>query len=116
MRLVATQEVKNARQLRIRDAEWACVEPWIDPYRGGRCLAGGCVTGFVRAKAAGLGFDVVGVEPSPHAHGVEDDAGTPFDDSIIHGQAERLPFETATFDVVYSSHALEHFENQKAGL
>jgi ubiquinone/menaquinone biosynthesis C-methylase UbiE len=60
---------------------------------------------------------VVGVDPAPGAHGVgRYTQGIIEDRSIIQGFAENLPFNDASFDVVFSSHVLEHVASVEASL
>ena len=113
---IADDETYNARQKRNRDAEWAAIEQILKPYSRGAFLDVGCGTGYVLEKAGRLGFKVVGVDPERGIYGVQDPSAAATAANVIKSVAERLPFKDATFSVVYSSHALEHFNDQNAGL
>ncbi len=105
MALLATETLCNERQKIIRDLEWTFVQPLL-PSSPGRFLDVGCGTGYQMAKARALGFDVCGVDPRPNVHGVT--GGEPSDtlSLIRQGTAQQLPCSDASFDVVFSSHAL----------
>jgi SAM-dependent methyltransferase len=102
------------RQQRIRDLEWASIEPLIRPRVPGRFLDVGCGTAYSVSKARELGFSAEGVDPEGGRYGVP--ASPDISGLIIKGEAEQLPFDNGRFDVVYSSHALEHFRDRDAGL
>jgi SAM-dependent methyltransferase len=112
---VSDAETFNRRQRVIRDLEWAEAERVLRPKAPGRLLDVGCGTGYAMVKARALGFEVTGLEPS-----TQDVRGVRFggDDSlkITTGTAEEMPFDTHAFDMVYSSHALEHFHDRDRGL
>lgn len=111
---VASKEVFNVRQKRIRDLEWSAAEEILKKFAPGRFLDVGCGTGYTLAKAQELGFSVVGTEPEIGMYGVADSA--PSDIEIIEAVAEDLPFADNEFDLVFSSHALEHFQDRAQGL
>ena len=105
MALLSTETLCNERQKIIRDLEWDFVRQAL-PSPPGRFLDVGCGTGYQLAKARSLGFEVFGVDPRPNVHGV---TGHDPDDtlaSIRVGTAQQLPFPDASFNVVFSSHAL----------
>jgi SAM-dependent methyltransferase len=72
----------------------------------------GCGTGAVLAEVArrGIGLKQVGIDvadPSDHA-----DPGAATLDMMTYDGA-RLPFDDASFDLVYASHVVEHVENPR---
>jgi len=75
--------------------------------RGQRVLEVGCGTGHWLAQLEAWGCDAVGVEPSTgmlaraRARLLQAD--------LVRGQAEALPFETASFDRVLCINAVHHF-------
>ncbi|TGO02914.1 hypothetical protein PN36_16475 [Candidatus Thiomargarita nelsonii] len=111
---LANKEVFNTRQKRIRDLEWNNTEKFLKHYSHSSFLDVGCGTGYALSKAQKLGFSVIGIEPEIDVYGVIDSSN--FNPLIIKGVAEELPFETEQFEVVYSSHALEHFQDREQGL
>jgi ubiquinone/menaquinone biosynthesis C-methylase UbiE len=111
-----TLEIINARQARIRDLEWLAVEPYLSEIGPGRFLDVGCGTGFAMRKAQKLGFEVSGIEPSVGEFGVRNDQEKDIRGLIQCGVAEDMPYEDHSFDIVYSSHALEHFDDRVKGL
>ena len=111
---VANEETFNRRQKVIRDLEWGEIEKILAELPRGRFLDVGCGTGYALGKAKALGFDVTGLEPSSNKWGVHDQSNT--HGEIVEGVAETIPFGDATFDLVYSSHALEHFADRHRGL
>ncbi len=103
-------------QERIRQFEWDQIKNYIS--YGSSFLDVGCGAGYSLMKAK-IEFDckVVGIDPEPGAHGVgrytsEEWKSLP----IIQGSAENLPFDDNSFDVVYSSHVLEHVSSEKKTL
>ena len=111
---VASKEVFNVRQKRIRDLEWGAAEEILKNFTSGRFLDVGCGTGYTLSKAQELGFSVVGTEPEIGIYGVTDSASSQVE--IVEAVAEDLPFPDYDFDIVYSSHALEHFQDREQGL
>lgn len=94
----------NAYQKIIRDNEWNAIESYIKENT--KFLDVGCASGYAMMKASERrGCDVFGIDPEPNKFGVK------FDNKnikIIKANAEELPFDDKTFDVVYSSHVIEH--------
>ena len=110
-----TEKIESYQQ-RIRDLEWSSYVNYIP--KESRFLDVGCGAGYniERAKLE-LGCDVIGVDPAPGEHGVgRFSKGIIEERSIIQGFAEKLPFESNTFDVVFSSHVLEHVNDIDASL
>lgn len=115
---MATKEQVERRQLRIRDAEWACIRDYLPA--SGRFLDIGCGAGHNMLKARDEhGLDVDGIDPDPGAHGVgryEKERVASISDSIQQGFAEELPYADAQYDVVFSSHVLEHVQDVRQSL
>lgn len=109
-------ETFNERQKRSRDAEWEAVEEFIRERAPGRFLDVGCGTGYAMAQARRLGFNVTGIDPEAGRYGVQDKSVSDISRFIINGVAEKLPFKNDSFDVVYSSNAIEHFNDPDAGI
>ncbi len=106
----------NRRQKRGRDAEWEAFVPFLAELAPGTFLDVGCGTGYAMVQGKGLGFEVFGVDPELSKFGVRDESVNAVADRMVTAAAERLPFENARFDLVYSSHAIEHFADPKAGV
>jgi len=101
----------------IRDVEWNAVAGFI-PERSS-FLDIGCGSGYSMQRAfEEKKCSVRGIDPEPFKHGVgrkydEKVAGeteNPF--KIVQGNGEALPFSDREFDIVYSSHVLEHAQNE----
>jgi ubiquinone/menaquinone biosynthesis C-methylase UbiE len=110
------RDVANVYQKRIRDLEWNAVKPY---FKKGTFLDVGCGAGYAMKKAKDE-FDskVYGIDPQPGQHGVgREGSNYNIDDiTIIQATAEKIPFEDNTFDVVYSSHVLEHVASEEKSL
>ena len=84
----------------------------IDP-QGKRALDVGCGGGLLAEEVARLGFRVTGVDPSEpsletaRAHARDEGLEIEY----LAAAGEDLPFEDATFDVVYCCDVLEHVES-----
>ena len=104
----------NEYQKIIRDTEWEGIKPY---FKKGKMLDVGCGTGYslLRAKKE---FDVeaYGIDPEPMRHGVHGAENELDTIEIKAGMAEALPYADAMFDVLYSSHVLEHVENKPKAL
>lgn len=106
-----SKEETNKNQKTIRDIEWSAIEQFI---KKGFFLDVGCGAGYSMKKAKEIGCKSFGIDPKPMEHGVGR-FGSNFiiDDVIIKkAEAECIPFETNMFDTVYSSHVLEHVNNE----
>ena len=103
-------------QERIRQLEWNSIFEYVP--KNARFLDVGCGAGYSLLKAkTELNCDVIGIDPEPGAHGVgrytsDDWKNLP----IIKGYSENLPFEENSFDLVYSSHVLEHVSSEEKSL
>lgn len=109
-------ETFNRRQKRGRDAEWTTLAPQLGERSPGAFLDAGCGTGYAMAQAREIGFNVFGIDPEMAAYGVRDESVKAVADRIVIAKAEHLPFADDFFDVVYSSHAIEHFTSVETGL
>jgi ubiquinone/menaquinone biosynthesis C-methylase UbiE len=88
------------------------VERWLGEGDGRRLLDVGCGTGFHLARWTELGFRCVGVEPAP-AMLAKARAGTN-GCALAQGDAARLPFVGAHFDVVTSIEVLRYMSSPEA--
>jgi len=111
---LAKKEVLNFRLKRIRDLEWSHTEDVLKSYSPGTFLDIGCGSGYAISKAHNLGFSAIGIDRQIGIRGVI--ASSWVMDSMIETLAEALPFKNDYVDVVYSSHALEHFSDRDLGL
>ena len=113
---LSKKEAVEAYQQVIRDKEWSAIESYIS--NNSVFLDVGCGAGYAMQQAREkLNCICKGIDPDPGAHGVgrflkELVPG----ETIIQGQAENLPFKDEQFDVVFSSHVLEHVENERVTL
>lgn len=108
-------KVEQYQQI-IRDAEWGSIANNIP--RKSKFLDVGCGAGYSLMKASlDLNCEVEGIDVDPGSHGVgrfiKDMVKTV---PIKKGYAENLPYENESFDVVYSSHVLEHVNNEAKSL
>ncbi len=110
-----SKEETNANQKLIRDVEWEAVEPFINK---GKFLDVGCGAGYSMKKAQDLGCEVFGIDPDPGGHGVgRTGSNFPVGEVVIKKAfAEEIPFENEMFDTVYSSHVLEHVNDEQKAL
>lgn len=115
--LVSDQNKIEHLQQQIRDMEWAAIVDEI-PHKSS-FLDVGCGAGYAMYKAkTEKECSIYGIDPDPGGHGVGRFFGQfPTETISIHkGFAEELPFETNTVDVVYSSHVLEHVNDEQLAL
>lgn len=105
-----SKEATNVNQKRIRDVEWAAVLPYV---RSGTLLDVGCGAGYAMQRAREAGLIPFGIDPSPGAHGVGREGSNYSLEAMEIRQAfaESIPFDDSRFDVVYSSHVLEHVQS-----
>jgi len=104
-------------QKKIRDVEWNSVADFI-PEKS-TFLDIGCGSGYSMKRASGEKNCLVkGIDPEPFQHGVGrnwEEHVTPETEKsfyIWQGNGESLPFNDSEFDIVYSSHVLEHVQNE----
>ncbi len=111
-RSISSKKKIEKLQQKIRDEEWRYLINEIP--QNSNFLDVGCGSGYAMARAfSDKNCIVVGIDPEPGAHGVGRFIKDLVSVSNIHkGYAENLPFEDHTFDVVFSSHVLEHVENE----
>lgn len=107
-----SKEQTNLNQKKIRDVEWEAVKPYI---KKGKFLDVGCGAGYAMQRAEeDTGSEVYGIDPDPMGHGVGRQ-GSNFKVKAEHIQkafAEAIPFADKMFDTVYSSHVLEHVNDE----
>jgi ubiquinone/menaquinone biosynthesis C-methylase UbiE len=71
-------------------------------FKPRKCLEIGCATGSIVRNLNELGIDAHGIDVSDWA------IRNKLHENVILAGADDLPFEDGSFDLVYSSHALEH--------
>lgn len=77
-------------------------------FLNGTVLSVGCGDGLeVEALAALTGLEVQGVDLSPIKVNMAQERGL----KVVEGRMESLPFKDKEFDIVWSSHTLEHAED-----
>lgn len=104
----------DSNQKKIREVEWEAVKQYI-PLKS-KFLDVGCGAGYSMKKASGeLGCECFGIDPMPGGHGVGRYSELDSSLNIVHGMSEQIPFDSNSFDVVYSSHVMEHvYDEQKS--
>jgi ubiquinone/menaquinone biosynthesis C-methylase UbiE len=109
---ISSKEKVEKFQQEIRDAEWDFLINEIPS--NAHFLDVGCGAGYAMARAfEDKKCNVFGIDPEPGAHGVGRYLKELVSVSNIEkGFAENLPFENQKFDVVFSSHVLEHVEDE----
>lgn len=116
--LLTVSSKKNIEiyQERIRLLEWDAIKPYIPSNSS--FLDIGCGSGYSLIKAhEDCGCIVQGVDPAPGEHGVGRYTTDLWRERpIIQASAEDLPFPDDSFDVVYSSHVLEHVRSESKAL
>jgi ubiquinone/menaquinone biosynthesis C-methylase UbiE len=111
---LSTKEKVEIYQQLIRDAEWSVLKSHFPE----KCsfIDVGCGAGYTLKKASeDLGCTGVGIDPAPGDHGVGRYSDG-HDVKILKGDAENIPFENDSFDLVFSSHVLEHVNDELASL
>ena len=108
-------KVEQYQQI-IRDVEWEEIASHI-PEKS-KFLDVGCGAGYSLMRASqDLNCKVEGIDADPGSHGVGRFIKNMVDTvPIKQGFAENLPYENETFDVVYSSHVLEHVNDEAKSL
>jgi ubiquinone/menaquinone biosynthesis C-methylase UbiE len=111
-----SKEKANINQKKIRDEEWNAIKSYI-PVNS-KFLDVGCGAGYAMKKATEeFNCNCRGIDPDPGAHGVgryEENFFSGMD--ITKATAENIPFNDESFDVVYSSHVLEHVTDEVKSL
>ncbi len=113
---ISSKEKVEKHQQIIRDAEWSQIEKQIT--KKSKFLDVGCGAGYSLMRASkDLNCEVEGIDADPGSHGVgryiKNMVNTV---SIKQGFAEDLPYANQSFDVVYSSHVLEHVNSESKSL
>ena len=109
------KKVEKHQQI-IRDVEWAQIEKQIT--KKSKFLDVGCGAGYSLMRASqDLNCQVEGIDADPGSHGVGRFVKDLVSDiSMKQGFAEDLPYANESFDVVYSSHVLEHVNSESKSL
>jgi 2-polyprenyl-6-hydroxyphenyl methylase / 3-demethylubiquinone-9 3-methyltransferase len=88
-------------------------ERFHSPDMGKKILDLGCGGGFLSEEFSKAGFEVTGMDPSPHllknaqAHALKGGLNIKY----VEGYGEKLPFETGSFDYVACCDVLEHVDD-----
>lgn len=108
-------EKTDKNQKKIREVEWNAIAPYIPKES---CLIDvGCGAGYSMEKALKeRNCDCCGIDPCPGQHGVGRYEELNNSLNIKQGYAESIPYEDKSFDVVYSSHVLEHVDSEEKAL
>ena len=109
------EKVEKYQQI-IRDEEWKWLRNEIPG--NSKFLDVGCGAGYTMQKVTeDLNCDCVGIDPDPGAHGVGRYTKEMVQSNkILQGFAENLPSRDKEFDVVFSSHVLEHVNDEQKSL
>lgn len=113
---ISSKEKVEKYQQIIRDKEWEVLKKEIP--NGSRFLDVGCGAGYAMQNAEkDLNCTCEGIDPEPGTHGVGRYIKEMVkDNKIVKAFSEDLPYENATFDVVFSSHVLEHVKDEQKSL
>jgi ubiquinone/menaquinone biosynthesis C-methylase UbiE len=113
--LSSKDKIEKYQQI-IRDEEWKWLEQEIPKHS--TFLDVGCGAGYAMQKAQEkLNCVCSGIDADPGAHGVGrflKDMVRPVE--IKQGYAENIPFADQSFQVVFSSHVLEHVNDESKSL
>ncbi len=85
---------------------------WLAPTTGERILDLGCGDGKLTSRIAATGASVAGLDSSPQMIAAAQALGI----SATEGNAEQIPFESGSFDAVFSNAALHWVRNHHAML
>ncbi len=113
-RSVDAQEIRKSAALEKK--HWwyaerrALVRRLVRPLSPGRALDVGCGGGGNTGVLQDLGWDVTGIEYSPVAADIARGRGL----KVVRGDAQLLPVADASMDLVMSTDAWEHIEDDKA--
>ena len=93
------------------DHAWSLLFEVIKRVRGDSLLDVGCGTGIAASIIASVypKLKVVGMEPNDNAREIWKARGV----EVKVGSATDIPFEADSFDTVFSSHVVEHIEDDK---
>ena len=113
---ISKKEKVEKYQLNIRDHEWKAIYKYL--ISQSNFLDIGCGAGYAMMRAKNeLNCSVIGIDPNPGNHGVGRYIKKLVEKvEIKKGVAENLPYENNSFSNVYSSHVLEHVNNEKKTL
>ncbi len=110
-----SHEKTDNNQQKIRNAEWNAIVEYI-PYNT-KFVDIGCGAGYSMEKAwLDRRCDCYGIDPCPGEHGVGRYDQLKDSLNIKQGYAEAVPYDDKSFDVVYSSHVLEHVKDEVKSL
>ncbi len=103
-------------QLNIRNTEWEAVSEFI-PQKS-KFLDVGCGAGYsMKLAQSTKECKTIGIDPEPFKFGFgrnwDNDNEVQSDLNIQEGTGENIPFENNSFDIVYSSHVLEHVNDEQ---
>lgn len=114
--LLSKERVNHFQKI-ARNEEWLSIKEFIP--QGSKFLDVGCGAGYSMLRAQeDCQCEVFGIDPEPMGHGVGR-TGSNFNiniENIKQGFSEKIEFETASFDIVYSSHVLEHVNSEAESL
>ncbi len=102
----------NGYQKKIRDVEWNAIKPHI---RKGTFIDVGYGAGYSMQKAnTEFGCEVYGIDPAaqPLDWGITNYSFEVGGKYVKQAFAENIPFDSKMFDTVYSSHVLEHVNDE----
>lgn len=96
-----------------RSSEWTALRSWLSPAPGRRALDIGAGRGIASFALARDGFEVTALEPDASAivgaeaiRALAADANLPI--TVVQEFTERLPFDDASFDLVFARAVLHH--------
>ena len=105
-----SKQETNSRLNIIRDIEWDAIKEFI--RNGSTFLDVGCGTGYSMKKAINdFNCKTFGIDPQPMLAGVKTDIIEDENFKILKGVGENLPFGDNIFDIVFTSHVLEHVDD-----
>ncbi|MEO6361704.1 MAG: class I SAM-dependent methyltransferase [Caldimonas sp.] len=103
----------DAARRYAESAEWQAVRARLPSAVGARALDVGAGRGIASYALAREGFDVVALEPDPSGlvgaaaiRGLASQTGLPI--TVVEEFSERLPFDDASFDLVFARAVLHH--------
>jgi ubiquinone/menaquinone biosynthesis C-methylase UbiE len=113
---ISSKEKVEEYQVIIRNNEWNAISRYIN--KKSSFLDIGCGAGYAMMRAKNdLNCEVSGIDPNPGSHGVGRFVKNLVSKvEITKGIAENLPYSEGKFQIVYSSHVLEHVNDEKRTL